>query len=913
MNGSAIYFLESTAQIQNSSFVSNHAKGSGGALYFNGTTTAEPEAIQYQNFVLLNNSYFISNQADRDGGALYCSNVSLSNAGIIVIMDGFSEFNMATNGGFAYLSKCQVKLLRSRFLSNTASHGGVFYARDSVLNFHSAPRVYNNVLMNNTAESKGGALFLYRSHLPVVEHFTLIENNAVTSANGMGGAIYIDDSDCQCIKKEENFCFFNTKNHQTCNTYLKFSNNKARYGSILYGGLLDRCLPSLAFPSNLKAIQVFKCLSNLESGTIPMAAVSSTPLKVCWCLNYSMPDCSLRQFNFTTMRGQSVRMRVSALDQNKNSVPSVITASYRETLFAQLKQGERSREIPDECTDLEYHIFTESLEKVTLLLEASENPCTQDSSSIMTVNIRVVPCIRGFEQHESTCVCDKRLTKYFNITVCNIDTRSIQRKGSIWLRYDEDYLKIHANCPLDYCQVTGTAISLSSPDDQCANNRSGILCGACQANYSVALGGSKCKDCTRNYTFIWLTLVIALAGLALVAFLLTCNITISTGTLNGLIFYANVVSTSGLMSLHNCSISPILSVFIAWVNLDLGVETCFYSGMDTYQKTWLQFVFPLYIWLLVGAIIVASYYSSTAMKLFGRNNIAILATLFLLSYSKLLKTIITALSFTQVWRGAADYSNASDQLVPYKVWTYDGNVEYLRRPHVILFVVAFLLLVLLFLPYTLLLFLGQCVRSVSAKRRFCRLQWIRSTAFISIMDAYHAPYNRRHRYWTGLMLLTRCVLFLVFATNSSIITNMFAIVLVVMGILLFKTQIRKVYKKYVIEIIELGFLLNLGILSAVLFFLKGIDSSNEVVCKTFVASTSVSFIMFLNIVLHHAYLRIKNTKYVVAMKHALLKRRPGVGQHGIVTADSQVLDSVHLNKKFPTTTTLELREQLLES
>ncbi len=126
--------------------------------------------------------------------------------------------------------------------------------------------------------------------------------------------------------------------------------------------------------------------------------------------------------------------------------------------------------------------------------------------------------------------------------------------------------------------------------------------------------------CTDKYSFIWLILVFAVAGVALAALLLVFNMTISHGTLNGLIFYANVVSISGLTSLRNCSIHPILSVFIAWVNLDQGIETCFYSGMNTYR---LQFVFSLYIWVLVGAIITASYYSSRAMKVFGRNNIAI--------------------------------------------------------------------------------------------------------------------------------------------------------------------------------------------------------------------------------------------------------------------------------------------------
>ena len=170
------------------------------------------------------------------------------------------------------------------------------------------------------------------------------------------------------------------------------------------------------------------------------------------------------------------------------------------------------------------------------------------------------------------------------------------------------------------------------------------------------------------------------------ALLLVCNMTVSHGTLNGLIFYANIVSISGLTSLQNCSIHPVLSVFIAWVNLDFGVETCFYPGMDTYQKVWLQLAFPLYIWSMVVIVILASHYSSTAVKLFGSNNVAILATLFLLSYTKILTTIITAINFTEVLEGQAD--NVSIQLVSYKVWTYDGNIKYLNGKHTPMFVVA---------------------------------------------------------------------------------------------------------------------------------------------------------------------------------------------------------------------------------
>ena len=149
--------------------------------------------------------------------------------------------------------------------------------------------------------------------------------------------------------------------------------------------------------------------------------------------------------------------------------------------------------------------------------------------------------------------------------------------------------------------------------------------------------------------------------------------------------------------------------------------------------------------------------------MFGRNSVSILATLFLLSYTKILKTIVTTLDYTEVFEGSA--GNVSDSLVPYGVWTCDGNIEYLTGKHVYLFTAALVLLVCLVLPYTLLLTFGQWIRSLPAQRG-CLVWCIRSTAFISIMDAYQAPYSDRHRYWTGLMLLARCVLFLAFCWQT---------------------------------------------------------------------------------------------------------------------------------------------------
>jgi len=83
---------------------------------------------------------------------------------------------------------------------------------------------------------------------------------------------------------------------------------------------------------------------------------------------------------------------------------------------------------------------------------------------------------------------------------------------------------------------------------------------------------------------------------------------------------------------------------MAWINLDLGIQ----SGMDAYAMTCLQFTFPLYIWTITIFVITLSRRYHIAARLIGKNAVKVLATLLLLSYTKLLRTIITVFSFTDI-------------------------------------------------------------------------------------------------------------------------------------------------------------------------------------------------------------------------------------------------------------------------
>ena len=104
--------------------------------------------------------------------------------------------------------------------------------------------------------------------------------------------------------------------------------------------------------------------------------------------------------------------------------------------------------------------------------------------------------------------------------------------------YDNEYDRIilHPHCPFDYCKRASDHLifPLSNTDLQCENNRSGILCGGCKSGLSLALGSSKCLQCTNLHQL--LLLPFALAGIALVLLLLICKLTVAAGTINGLIF-----------------------------------------------------------------------------------------------------------------------------------------------------------------------------------------------------------------------------------------------------------------------------------------------------------------------------------------------------------------------------------------
>ena len=172
-------------------------------------------------------------------------------------------------------------------------------------------------------------------------------------------------------------------------------------------------------------------------------------------------------------------------------------------------------------------------------------------------------------------------------------------------------------------------------------------------------------ECTNVH--ILLTIIVIVAVIVLVVSIYLLNLTVTNGTIIGIIFYANVVSINDPIFLVNDNVFKPLRVFISFANLDLGIETCFCNGMDSYAKMWLQLFFPFYLIIIAASIIIASRYSNRILRLTYSRSLPVLATLFLLSYTGVLRTVLTVLfSYSTITHLPSGHKQT--------VWSIDVNV-----------------------------------------------------------------------------------------------------------------------------------------------------------------------------------------------------------------------------------------------
>ncbi|XP_065893254.1 uncharacterized protein [Dysidea avara] len=590
------------------------------------------------------------------------------------------------------------------------------------------------------------------------------------------------------------------------------------------------------------------------------------PNVFCYCTDDQHYNCSIYELG-PFHPGQTFSLNIFV--DNHNNMEVNINKEFNRACKSH-NINKRILLISETCTKIEYksilymdgnscNIYLDGMVSETESVLINESfELTIPQVLLNVYEIRISPCPLGFALNEilKICQCDPTLkTLTISPDGCYIDTQTIPRPANSWItgRTNVDNnshtYQVSSHCPFDYCLPHSSHLNLSNPDSQCQFNRIGVLCGRCKEGLSTVLGTSQCKQCSNYYLFLLIAFIFV--GIVSVIFLFISNFTVANGNINGIIFYANIVSINGSVFFPSYEPTKYVYVLTSFLNLDLGIEVCFYNGMDDYAKMWLQLIFPIYLIFIATLLIITSRYSTRIQRLTAHRALPVLATLFLLSYTKILRTVSSVL-----------FSYSTITSLPSKkttlVWSVDTEVQLFGLKFIFLFIVC-LVLFLMLLPFNTVLIFTRTLSQFKCINHFKPL-----------LDAYQGPYKDRFYYWTGLQLLLRAVFYVISALDRN--TNMM-IGILILGVMECVHGTYRPYKSKAKNRQELLLVFNLQVLFAVSLY----TTSNSIAINILVGIAMVKFVSFTlyqmawcrqatNTVLTVLFARLMLSKYFSFMK-----------------------------------------------
>ena len=489
--------------------------------------------------------------------------------------------------------------------------------------------------------------------------------------------------------------------------------------------------------------------------------------------------------------------------------------------------------------------------------------------AILTKSVKIHPCPLGFDLNKTTGVCGlsssfDNLRKHHHLTfpiLGNVSSQTITRLFTFltWagiIEYEnktKTQFSVSLACPIGYCNSNHTLPYFYSGDlssnksfklsdgitdyhpPLCLYQREGTLCGRCSEGLSVVFGSTECQHCSNAWiTSVSIYLVI---GPLLIYLLYALKLTLTSGTLNGIIFYAQAANCGLLDMLRyhyfKSSIDRLsgFAIFIIHVlNLETYYPRCFYNGMTELWKTSLQFVFPLYLLTIIIVLIILSRFSTKLSNRIAHSSVQVLVTVVHLSFSKLLLQLINVMTYAEVY-------TSSD--VHY-VWYLDGTVKYGGYSHRILMIVTLIVVLGLLLPYVLLLLFAKPLRPLACTNKYLR----------PLLEAIHAPYKEGKQYWFTLRLLLLCAMYGVYAKYraTDLYSLFFSTNLMLVIFLVFQAYI-KPFRSKLINLLDSGLVMNITLIYLTYYYLFSKDSL--IIKIIYFSSVFVTFVTLVMVIVYH--------------------------------------------------------------
>ena len=768
INASNIYSCVSNS-LFSGSYRSMHGMGKfffTGAVFIGAYNSSTNIKVIFSNSVFRNNSihttkglclYAINHGSQCEAFGIYLHNITAHN-------NFQADVSIAKAGLFA-ITNAELFIFGGKYHNN---FGSVFDVTDvKIMIIGNITFIKNKGEIGPAFQVHGKSYFILFNE----SNTTFINNTALFK----GGAIYAfaDYSDFD-------ECMFQRYDDSGTNIKMTFINNKATMaGSSIYSNNLYDCSNNGKDKSNKDLEYLYYSIFILSRN------ISMPPDSLCLCNAKTKPICNKKvALGIQTYPGQTIRLWLAAEERythtNQYAVVLFVIIDRKSPFSVpswQVSANSANQALIEkkDCTAITITLLKNEngpnpLSPAVIVLSSSI------SSQLMLDGIQLLDCPIGFELNvtKGKCVCSSVLHQLSKNNPlyqphCHISSRennifpSITRTNTEWIgitnvsndrstvafgaalscfefcRYKSGYTKLLVN-DTSYVAIADSN-DLRNSIPLCVQNREGPLCSQCITGYSAVFGSSECRKCSNWWL---LTLIVYAVASPLMIYLLgyALKLTLTTGTLNGIIFCIQIFGFFNPPSINLKEMNWLVS---GWIHTQLSHPLCLYYGMTEIWKQGLLVAHQVYILSILLGIIILSRFSVRLSEKIANSSIQILVTVVHISFSFLLTSIMDV--FTPV----TIYTNNTEK--PMQVWFKHPTVEYGTHGHLVLMIITSLVVGPILGVYMTVLLAGRPLMRINYRIR----EYIRP-----VYEAIHAPYKRNREFFFVSRLLMVILLYVIY-------------------------------------------------------------------------------------------------------------------------------------------------------
>ena len=418
----------------------------------------------------------------------------------------------------------------------------------------------------------------------------------------------------------------------------------------------------------------------------------------------------------------------------------------------------------------------------------------------VVMDVELLQCPPGLHLDaggNSTCVCRFNGASIYRMIICGSEQQKALIVSGYWAGYIDHSTPTPSTfytaiCPIGFCQYNTNSVkslyrlpknvSVEGMDTfMCGSSRSGVLCGECRKGHSVYYHSPtlECKE-DKLCEFGWLFYIMSelLPLTVFFAIIILFNIKVTSGAVNGFIFYCQVVSGLAVSSYRKEKYLPsqlnvLMEVYLfiyRCFNMEFfkhsQLSFCLWKGATTLDIIVFTYITIFYAFLLVVFTVVLMKYctcclgypqqKSTSYAIHG------LSTFLIMCYVRCTRVSFQILT-------SSNPMGAMQVYIKRRRVFYSGNHEYFDKHHIIYAIPASICIVIIIIPPLLLLWyplgpklLQKCglaeskaLKVFSIVAPLHRLQ--------PLMDSFQSCYRDNCRYISGLYFLYRMAILAAFA------------------------------------------------------------------------------------------------------------------------------------------------------